>query len=70
MQTATFNEVLTYIEKLPLEQQETLLEIVHKRIIEARRNEIAKNAQETIKAFKSGKARRGSPKDFRKAMTK
>lgn len=70
MHTTLFNEVLESVEKLPLVQQETVLEIIHNRIIEARRIDIAKNARETLKAFKSGKAKRGSAKDFRKAMTK
>ncbi len=41
--------------QLPPEQQEMLLEILRKRQIEARRREIARDAQESLAAFRAGK---------------
>lgn len=70
MPTLTFDEALSSIEKLPLEQQETLIETIHKRLIEARRKEIAKNARETLGAYRAGKVKRGTARDLRKSMVK
>ena len=52
----SFDEVLNNVESLTVEDQDLLFEIVQKRRIEARREEIAKNAQETIKSFQNGTA--------------
>jgi hypothetical protein len=43
--------------RLPLEQREMLLDIVHKRDIEVRRQEIAKTAKASIAAFHEGELR-------------
>jgi hypothetical protein len=67
---SVFNEVLSKVGKLPLHQQETLVEIVHHRVIEERRKEIAENASATIKRFRAGKAKTGSLNDLRKAFRK
>ncbi len=64
----TLNDVLNRVEQLSIEQQETLVEIVRHRLIEERRKEISDNAAATLKAIRSGKAKRGSVKDLRKAL--
>jgi uncharacterized protein (UPF0248 family) len=69
MQTA-FNNVLNKVGKLPLQQQETLVEIVRHRVIEERRKEIAENAVAAISTFRAGKAQSGSVIDLRKALGK
>ena len=56
----SFDEVLNYVESLTIEDQDLLFEIVQKRRIEARREEIAQNAQETIKSFQNGTAMIGN----------
>ncbi|MEW6060513.1 MAG: hypothetical protein AB1600_01095 [Bacteroidota bacterium] len=66
----TLNDILSKVEKLPVEQQETLVEVITKRLIEERREKIAKNAETTLKAYRTGKAWRGSVSDLRKAMKK
>lgn len=66
----TLNDILSKVEKLPVEQQETLVEVIAKRLIEERRERIANNAEATLKAFRASKAWRGSVSDFRKAMKK
>lgn len=70
MQTITFSKVLDTVEQLPQDQQEKLIDIIHRRLVEARRQEIARNAQETLKAYRSGKAKQGSVRDLRKTLAK
>lgn len=66
--STTFNDILSKVEKLPVEQQETLVDVVKKRLTEVRREEIAKNAEITLKAYRAGKAKHGSVSDLRKVM--
>ncbi len=56
----SFDEVLNNIESLTVEDQDLLFEIIQKRRIEARREEIAQNAKETIKSFQDGIANIGN----------
>ncbi|NJL82515.1 MAG: hypothetical protein HC890_05350 [Chloroflexaceae bacterium] len=56
----TYQEIINSIEVLPVEDQEELFELIRKRRIEARRAEIAANAQEIFKAVEVGTAKRGS----------
>ena len=51
----TLEEALITVNQLPLEQREMLIEIIKNQIIEASREEIAKNAKEAISAFHRGK---------------
>jgi hypothetical protein len=60
-----FGEVLEAVEKLSLEEQETLIEIIRRRIIEQRRAEIASNAATTLQAVGEGRARYGSVEDLK-----
>ena len=55
--TISFNEVLETAEKLPIEDQETLIEILNKRIIERRRSKLANEIRNAQKEFKAGKCR-------------
>jgi len=64
LKSISIQEALETIEKLPLEEQETLLEIIKKRLIEKRREEIARNAQETLKAVSEKKAKYGNVENF------
>ena len=48
----TLTEVLNVVEQLTHEDQETLLRIVRDRQIERRRDEIAKDAQESLVAYR------------------
>lgn len=50
----TINSTLEDIMQLDFASREMLLEILQKRQIEARRNEIAKAAKQTLKEYKSG----------------
>jgi hypothetical protein len=51
----TLDWALETVMQLPLDQQEQLIEIVRQRHIEASRDEIARNARESIAQFKAGK---------------
>lgn len=53
MDSITLDQALDTIMQLPLEQQEMLIEIWYKRRIEARRREIAQDAQISIEAFRA-----------------
>lgn len=52
------------VEALSLEDQQLLIELIHKRLIEKRRAEIAKNAAETLKALETGRANCGTVADL------
>lgn len=60
----TFQEIIDSIEKLTIEDQDQLFELIRKRRSENRRAEILANAQEVMQAFKDGTAKRGSVDDL------
>lgn len=68
MTSTPFQQALDAVEKLPVEDQETLVEIVRRRLIEQRRAEITRNAQVTLQAFKEGRAKYGSLDDLRQDL--
>jgi hypothetical protein len=49
-----FEQIVDTVRALPFEQQEILQELISKWHIEARRAEIARDAQESLKMFRSG----------------
>ncbi len=51
----TIDSTLEEIMQLDFNSREMLLEILQKRQIEARRNEIAKTAKQSLKEYRSGK---------------
>ena len=59
-----FQEIIDSIESLPIEDQNYLFELIHKRRTENRRAEILANAQEVQQSFKDGTAKRGSVDDL------
>ncbi|PZO49431.1 MAG: hypothetical protein DCF15_16935 [Phormidesmis priestleyi] len=60
LQTSKLDQVLESIEMLPVEDQEMLAELLRKRLIERRRDEIAKTIAQTQKDYKEGNIFRGS----------
>ena len=56
----TFQQIIDSIEVLPTEDQDQLFELIRKRRVEARRAEIAANAQEVFQAVEMGTAKRGT----------
>ena len=55
MNTNTFDQAIETVMQLSFEQQEMLVDIIRSRHIESRRREIARDAQESIAAFRAGK---------------
>lgn len=53
-------QALDAVEKLPPEDQETLVELIQRRLVEQRRAEIAQNAAVTLQAVREGQARYGA----------
>jgi hypothetical protein len=64
-QIMTFQEMVDSIEKLSIEDQDELFELIRKRRIEQRRSEILANAQRTFQAVDEGTAKRGSFEDIK-----
>ena len=62
-QVSKLNQVLESIEVLPVEDQEMLLGLLNKRLIERRRDEIAQNIKQAQEDYDKGKLFRGSVND-------
>ena len=52
---ALFGEVLEAVDQLSLDEQEELSEVLNRRIIEYRRDELARDIQDAQQAFQKGK---------------
>ena len=61
----SFQTVIEYVEALSTEEQDLLLELISKRRIEQRRQEIARNAAQTLEAIRTGTAKHGNLEDLR-----
>jgi hypothetical protein len=57
--------VIEYVEALSTEDQDLLLELIYKRRVEERRQEIVSNAAQTLEAMKTGTAKRGTLANLR-----
>lgn len=60
----TFGEILEATDKLSLEEQETLVDILHRRMIEQRRTELAKDIQDAQQEFQEGRCRQVTSREF------
>ena len=54
MPEPTLDQVLEYVQALPADEQDLLAELLHKRRIEAWREETAQYARESARAFQAG----------------
>ena len=63
-----FGEVLEAIDQLSLEEQETLSEVLSRRLIECRRDELAQEVEQAEQEFEEGKCRVASPADIMKEI--
>jgi hypothetical protein len=70
METAVskLNDLIEEAGALSFEEQEILLDVLKRRHIEKRREQIAANARKTIKEYKAGRARAGTAKDLKKDL--
>jgi hypothetical protein len=62
------NDVLETIESLDIDKQAYISEVLSRRLIESRRVEIAKRAQEADRAYRKGKVKRGNIRDLWKDL--
>jgi hypothetical protein len=60
-----FQEIIEQVESLSIEDQDYLFELIRKRRIDNRRDEIATNAQEVFKAVDMGTAMKGNFEELR-----
>jgi hypothetical protein len=63
-----FQKAIDVIEELPLEDQETLIDLIHHRLVERRRAEIARHAVETLQSVREGQAQFGNFADLRRDL--
>jgi hypothetical protein len=63
-----FQEVIEKVENLPPDDQMLLVEIIHQRLFEERRTEIAQNARKTLAAVRENRARFGSTEDLKRDL--
>jgi hypothetical protein len=64
--SSLFQELIETIESLSLDDQELLIEIVRKRLIQQRRAELAADIAEARNAYQKGEVRRGTVADLMK----
>ena len=62
--TSSINDLLESVSKLPLDDQLMISEIIHKRVIDERRKEIAASIRESKEEYLAGKTGSGSLNDF------
>jgi len=62
----SFNEILEAADELSLDEQTTLLEVLQHRIVERRREALARDVQQARRDFEAGQIRPASPADILK----
>ena len=60
----TFSEILESADKLALDEQETLMEVLHRRIAERRRAGLAKEIQNAQQEFRQGTCKPATPSEL------
>lgn len=69
-QTVTFQMALEVVESLPEYQQEDLIDILRRRIVEHKRELLAKNIRKAREEYSRGEVKRGSVNDLMKDLSK
>ena len=64
-----FGEVLEAADQLSLGEKEALIEVLNRRIIEARQDELARDIEEANREFQEGKTLPITPDDLMKEIT-
>jgi len=62
--TVPYDHVVEDVEKLTIEEQESLVKLLHHRLTERRRTELAKEIQEAQKELREGKATATTPDEL------
>ncbi|HHT9135571.1 MAG TPA: hypothetical protein ACFYD2_11795 [Candidatus Avalokitesvara rifleensis] len=63
-----FADIVDKIKVLDTESKEYLINLIRKLLIEERRKEIKKHAEESLKEYEEGKIKFGSLKDIKTAL--
>jgi hypothetical protein len=63
-QTSIFNNAMETIEALPAEDQQALIDLLQKRLVDNRRSEIAENITQSKAEYDAGHVVRGSIDDI------
>lgn len=66
--TISFNELLEAVDHLPLDEQESLIDVIRRRIAAHRRQEIAGLVSSARKEYKTGKLLPESPDDIMQSI--
>lgn len=61
---SSFQELIESVEALPLDDQEILMDIINRRIIEQRREELVADMEESLQAYRKGEVRIGTVDDL------
>ena len=64
----TFQDALETIESLPQAQQEDLINLIHHRLVEQRREELAKGIRGARKEYAKGLVKKGTVDDLMKEL--
>ena len=63
-----FQELIESVEALPLDDQEILMDIINRHIIEQRREELVADMEESLQAYRKGEVRVGTVDDILKDL--
>ncbi|HAA30015.1 MAG TPA: hypothetical protein DCE56_22920 [Cyanobacteria bacterium UBA8553] len=69
-QITSFNEILESVEKLSVEDQEALIDLVRRRLVERRRSEIATHIVKAQEEYQTGQVMRGTVDELMAELTK
>jgi hypothetical protein len=61
---SSFQELIESVEALPLCDQQMLIEIINKRIIEQKRDDLVADMEESLDAYRKGEIRIGTVDDL------
>jgi hypothetical protein len=64
MKVNTFDEALEMVDSMTIEEREQLLEILQKRLIDEKREELVKNIREAKQEYRKGKIKKGTVDDL------
>ena len=61
---SSFQELIESVEALPLDDQQISMDIINRRIIEQRRDELVADMEESLQAYRKGEVRIGTVDDL------
>lgn len=67
-QETPFQKALDAVESLPFDDREEIIEIIKRRLAEDRREEIAANAREAVKAVREKRAKYGTIEELKRDL--